>query len=491
MNSQGFIELDKLVTMKYISPSLDSKLLKIDCPQSIECRLAGGRPRVRRREGWEKWVLEPVHRDSLITEELETAKPQLVESERELPWAPVISTLMPPGVPLRYGGVQPGAPIMSRRSLPTVLISSSRCKVYRLKESGWVDLGVGICSTGQSEPGDRDSLLVVESEDDSAGIVSTNIAGKQFQVQGDTMIVWTESDGTDMALSFQDGTGRDAVWQWLRVHEVLAPYPADETSEEEQTTIKCDCGISADDGNTVLCERCDTWQHIICYYESAQQVPDVHECVDCNPRPFDRTGAAEKQQKQLERRKVMGIAPFSSLLPSINYTRTDRISRAKKVLQVHNCACGRTYTRAKHLKRHQRTCDRQDTHNPDGRVERLQTNDQGTPGLYSSEDGFDSRLMGDEASSRDQIPSQAGDNDDSWSTRAQGEYAGSKWHELHIRTQDGVQQARPSTDDAFRQLEYMESSYPLYNQIPDRSGNYHCPEELRQVRRITHSTLSL
>jgi hypothetical protein len=63
------------------------------------------------------------------------------------------------------------------------------------------------------------------------------------------------------------------------------PFPEEET--EETSTIKCICGISEDDGSTVLCEVCDTWQHIGCYYEHASKVPDVHECADCNPRPIN------------------------------------------------------------------------------------------------------------------------------------------------------------------------------------------------------------
>ncbi|KAF9734811.1 hypothetical protein PMIN06_000725 [Paraphaeosphaeria minitans] len=70
--------------------------------------------------------------------------------------------------------------------------------------------------------------------------------------------------------------------------------------DEESSTIKCICGFSDDDGNTVLCEKCDTWQHIVCYYESASHVPDVHECVDCLPRPIDRKSALEKQRQRRE-----------------------------------------------------------------------------------------------------------------------------------------------------------------------------------------------
>jgi hypothetical protein len=36
--------------------------------------------------------------------------------------------------------------------------------------------------------------------------------------------------------------------------------------EEEDYTIKCICNYTDDDGNTVFCENCQTWQHIECYY---------------------------------------------------------------------------------------------------------------------------------------------------------------------------------------------------------------------------------
>lgn len=80
-----------------------------------------------------------------------------------------------------------------------------------------------------------------------------------------------------------------------------SPAPLDGTIEEEDSsTIKCICGYSDDDGNTVLCEKCNTWQHIVCYYESANHVPEVHECVDCLPRPVDSKSASEKQRLRRE-----------------------------------------------------------------------------------------------------------------------------------------------------------------------------------------------
>lgn len=70
--------------------------------------------------------------------------------------------------------------------------------------------------------------------------------------------------------------------------------------EDDSSTIKCICGFADDDGNTVLCEKCVTWQHIVCYYESAEHVPDVHECTDCSPRAVDSRRAADKQRQRKE-----------------------------------------------------------------------------------------------------------------------------------------------------------------------------------------------
>ncbi|KAJ9201388.1 hypothetical protein DTO164E3_3695 [Paecilomyces variotii] len=69
--------------------------------------------------------------------------------------------------------------------------------------------------------------------------------------------------------------------------------------EDEPYTIKCICAFQDDDGNTVFCERCETWQHIECYYHG-RDVPEVHNCVDCEPRPIDAKRATERQRRLRE-----------------------------------------------------------------------------------------------------------------------------------------------------------------------------------------------
>ena len=78
----------------------------------------------------------------------------------------------------------------------------------------------------------------------------------------------------------------------------------DGSAKEEASVIKCICGFSDDDGHSIRCTKCDTWQHIVCYYESASSDPKTHDCVDCVPRPVDAKAAAENQRLQRERTVV-------------------------------------------------------------------------------------------------------------------------------------------------------------------------------------------
>ncbi|KAK4130009.1 hypothetical protein BT67DRAFT_248396 [Trichocladium antarcticum] len=70
--------------------------------------------------------------------------------------------------------------------------------------------------------------------------------------------------------------------------------------EEEPYTIKCICNFADDDGNTIFCETCETWQHIECYYpdsvEDALRADFSHSCVECQPRVLNRQLAIERQK---------------------------------------------------------------------------------------------------------------------------------------------------------------------------------------------------
>ncbi|KAF2204300.1 hypothetical protein GQ43DRAFT_182554 [Delitschia confertaspora ATCC 74209] len=72
--------------------------------------------------------------------------------------------------------------------------------------------------------------------------------------------------------------------------------------------------------------------------------------IEATFRPH--TGSSRGESPTMQR----STSP-AQILPGatpINYTKTGRISKAKKGLKVHTCECGRSYTRAEHLRRHQK-----------------------------------------------------------------------------------------------------------------------------------------
>ncbi|RHZ74226.1 hypothetical protein CDV55_105636 [Aspergillus turcosus] len=101
-----------------------------------------------------------------------------------------------------------------------------RVKVYELRDNDWFDRGTGFCM-GQIL--DDEPRIFVQSEDEPDRVLlETRITkddGYQKQ-QGQppsqpssyrvtTLIVWTEPNGTDMALSFQEAEGCAAIWNFV------------------------------------------------------------------------------------------------------------------------------------------------------------------------------------------------------------------------------------------------------------------------------------
>ncbi|KAI9749208.1 MAG: hypothetical protein M4579_006962 [Chaenotheca gracillima] len=94
------------------------------------------------------------------------------------------------------------------------------------------------------------------------------------------------------------------------------PDPPPLQEEDEPYTIKCICSFAGDDGSTVQCERCETWQHIQCYYpDTGVHDADIHNCVDCEPRPLDHKQATERQQKRLKEARPTPDRPKQTKRP--------------------------------------------------------------------------------------------------------------------------------------------------------------------------------
>ena len=71
-------------------------------------------------------------------------------------------------------------------------------------------------------------------------------------------------------------------------------------AQEDDGQISCFCGFGDDDGDTVGCDGCDRWNHIICYYPqyNGQGLPEdlQHFCIECKPRPVDAHAASVRQR---------------------------------------------------------------------------------------------------------------------------------------------------------------------------------------------------
>ncbi|VBB83819.1 Putative Protein similar to 216.01c of Schizosaccharomyces pombe [Podospora comata] len=93
-----------------------------------------------------------------------------------------------------------------------------RVKVYELRNNDWFDRGTGFCTacfvTIQEEQ--KEPRVIVQSEDQPDRLLlETKIVKEDgFQKQQDTLIVWTDN-GVDMALSFQEADGCQAIWKFI------------------------------------------------------------------------------------------------------------------------------------------------------------------------------------------------------------------------------------------------------------------------------------
>lgn len=110
---------------------------------------------------------------------------------------------------------------------------------------------------------------------------------------------------TDPSLNTHTATSAQTTTGSVPSISAHSQDPTNAPGEEvEEYTIKCICGFREDDGNTVYCDPCDTWQHTECYYiDKHGNVPTKEElevidhfCADCQPRSLNAKGAIERQR---------------------------------------------------------------------------------------------------------------------------------------------------------------------------------------------------
>ena len=95
-----------------------------------------------------------------------------------------------------------------------------RVKLYILNElRQWDDKGTGHVTSIYNDKL-RCVTLIVKSETDGSTLLESRILPHTaYQKQQDTLIVWSEGDRRDLALSFQEKAGCDEIWE--KICEVL------------------------------------------------------------------------------------------------------------------------------------------------------------------------------------------------------------------------------------------------------------------------------
>ncbi|KAF2852724.1 DUF625-domain-containing protein [Plenodomus tracheiphilus IPT5] len=133
---------------------------------------------------------------------------------------------------------------------PPAANERKRVKVYELKNNDWFDRGTGFCR-GEIKS-NEDARIVVTSEDDqSRQLLETRISKDDgYQKQQDTLIVWTEQNGTDMALSFQEPEGCANIWDFVNtIQSQLQSLAQDDAFSDELEQVSPILLPSPDLGN--------------------------------------------------------------------------------------------------------------------------------------------------------------------------------------------------------------------------------------------------
>uniref|UniRef100_A0A8C7GHJ2 Serine/threonine-protein phosphatase 4 regulatory subunit 3 n=1 Tax=Oncorhynchus kisutch TaxID=8019 RepID=A0A8C7GHJ2_ONCKI len=106
-----------------------------------------------------------------------------------------------------------------------------RVKVYTLNEDRqWDDRGTGHVSSGYVERLKGMSLLVRAESDGSLLLESKINPNTAYQKQQDTLIVWSEAENYDLALSFQEKAGCDEIWE--KICQVQGKDPSVDITQE-------------------------------------------------------------------------------------------------------------------------------------------------------------------------------------------------------------------------------------------------------------------
>jgi protein phosphatase-4 regulatory subunit 3 len=90
-----------------------------------------------------------------------------------------------------------------------------RVKVYEMTNSGiWTDKGTGHVQCSYNDQLGKYCILV-RSEVDGNPVLSSQVQNTEYSRQQETLILWSDMSGLDLALSFQEQKGCEDLWNQI------------------------------------------------------------------------------------------------------------------------------------------------------------------------------------------------------------------------------------------------------------------------------------
>ncbi|KAJ5089144.1 hypothetical protein N7532_007828 [Penicillium argentinense] len=160
-----------------------------------------------------------------------------------------------------------------------------RVKVYELRDNDWFDRGTGFC-IGQVL--NEIPRIFVESEDEPNRVLLETRISKEdgYQKQQDTLIVWTERSGTDMALSFQEAEGCAVIWDFVNTvqQQLLNLAAAGECTVEQVEYVSVDpelllTGSDLSAKDDALSDDLESYQSVVLPAPELGNLPDIEQIV--------------------------------------------------------------------------------------------------------------------------------------------------------------------------------------------------------------------
>ncbi|TGZ82599.1 hypothetical protein EX30DRAFT_192247 [Ascodesmis nigricans] len=116
----------------------------------------------------------------------------------------------------------------------------------------------------------------------------------------------------------------------LQIPTNSIPTPS-EKAVDSSGEIRCICDYADDDGYTICCDECETWQHYVCMGLPPGNAPSKYKCPRCSPRPVDAKKAREiqriRRQEDDERTKTTTVTTTTT---TTKRKRTTGVSHKKK-----------------------------------------------------------------------------------------------------------------------------------------------------------------